>query len=171
YEGMMSMGWYMVESDAKTLEHFDDDPPANVIKYSIGENYRLPLWELVYHDCTVAYNWWYDFNNVRSKIWKKRDLFNVLYATPPMYRFDDKFWKAHKNEIADSYRLAQKTSLIAGGVEMLDHRFLTPDRKVQQTTFANGVVVTVNFGDKPWQGPDGTTLAPMSSTYTQKTSR
>jgi hypothetical protein len=29
---------------------------------------------------------------------------------------------------------------------MTDHRFLTPDRNVQQTRFANGIVVTVNFG-------------------------
>jgi hypothetical protein len=49
-----------------------------------------------------------------------------------------------------------------GYAEMTDHRFLTPDRSVQQTRFANGVVVTVNFGDKPFKLPDGTELAAMS---------
>ena len=42
---------------------------------------------------------------------------------------------------------------------MTDHRFLTPDRSVQQTHFANGVIVTVNFGDKPFRLPDGTEIA------------
>ena len=43
---------------------------------------------------------------------------------------------------------------------MLDHRWLTPDHTVQQTRFANGVTVTVNFGDKPYAMPGGA-LAPM----------
>ena len=45
---------------------------------------------------------------------------------------------------------------------MTDHRFLTPDRAVQETVFAGGVTVTVNFGDKPHRLPDGTELAPLS---------
>jgi hypothetical protein len=44
---------------------------------------------------------------------------------------------------------------------MTDHRFLTPDRSVQQTVFANGQTVTVNFGPAAWQGPDGRRLEPM----------
>jgi hypothetical protein len=44
---------------------------------------------------------------------------------------------------------------------MTDHRFLTPDRSVQQTVFAGGVTVTVNFGDKPFRLPDGTEMPAM----------
>ena len=32
-----------------------------------------------------------------------------------------------------------------GGSEMLSHRFVTPDRQVQETRFANGWNVLVNF--------------------------
>ena len=49
---------------------------------------------------------------------------------------------------------------------MTDHRFLTADRTVQQTPFANGVTVTVNFGDKPFRLPDGTELAALSQHVT-----
>jgi hypothetical protein len=44
---------------------------------------------------------------------------------------------------------------------MTDHRFLRPDRSVQQTVFANGQVVTVNFGPASWQMPDGRQIEPM----------
>ena len=44
---------------------------------------------------------------------------------------------------------------------MLSHRWLTADHAVQQTRFADGVTVTVNFGDKPYKLADGTTLAPL----------
>lgn len=45
---------------------------------------------------------------------------------------------------------------------MLSHRWLTPDHAVQETRFANGMVVTANFGDKPHTMPDGTTLPHLS---------
>ena len=49
----------------------------------------------------------------------------------------------------------------AGSSTMTDHRFLTPDRGVQQTAFANGVTVTVNAGPTAFKLPDGTVLEPM----------
>ena len=48
-----------------------------------------------------------------------------------------------------------------GYAEMVDHRFLTPERDVQQTRFGNGVTVTVNFGDEPFLLPGGTEVKPM----------
>ena len=48
-----------------------------------------------------------------------------------------------------------------GYSELTDHRFLTPDRNVQQTACANGVTITVNFGPAPFKLPDGTVLEPM----------
>jgi len=45
------------------------------------------------------------------------------------------------------------------GAEMTGHRILTPDRCVQQTTFANGV--TANFGDKVCRMADGTEIQPL----------
>ena len=48
-----------------------------------------------------------------------------------------------------------------GYAEMLSHRWLTADHAVQQTRFANGVTVTVNFGDRPYTLADGTELPPL----------
>jgi hypothetical protein len=44
---------------------------------------------------------------------------------------------------------------------MTDHRFLTPDRDVQQTQFSNGVTVTVNFGDQAYHLDDGSNVEAM----------
>ena len=44
---------------------------------------------------------------------------------------------------------------------MLSHSWLTDDHAVQRTEFANGVVVTVNFGDSAHTLPDGTVLEPL----------
>jgi hypothetical protein len=50
-----------------------------------------------------------------------------------------------------------------GDGEMLSHRFLTPDRLVQETRFAGGVGIVVNFGAKEaYKLPTGETVAPRS---------
>jgi hypothetical protein len=135
--------------------------PQLVEKYQLGHKYRLPLWELVYHDCVVAQWYWGDYNNKLPALWPKRDLFNVLYGTPPMFMFNRKSWQAEKERFVQSYQNTCPHVRATGYAEMTNHRFLTPDRSVQQTTFANGVTVTVNFGEAPYQFSSDQTLKSM----------
>ena len=161
YEGMMSLGPFRVPEAGRDMSRILEEVPENVAKFQVGEAYRLPLWELVYHDCTVSYWYWGDYNNKLPKIWQKRDLFNALYGVPPMYMFTRQYWHDHKQQFVDSYKIAEPVSRLTGYSEMTCHRVLTGDRTVQQTEFANGVRVTVNFGEQPFQMPDGHTLAPL----------
>jgi len=166
FEGMLSLGNYRVDDAGRHMDTVLDEVPARVAKYQVGEAYRLPLWELVYHDCVVAQWYWGDYNNKLPKIWRKRDLFNALYGTPPMYMLNLKQWAEMKDKFAASYRVAEPVARATGYSEMTDHRILTPDRHVQQTVFANGVKVTVNFGDAPYTAPDGKTIPPMDLVVT-----
>lgn len=161
FEGMLSLGPYRVPDSGRDMARVWHEIPELVAKYQLGETYRLPLWELVYHDCVVAQWYWGDYNNKLPALWRKRDLFNALYGTPPMYLFDAKAWPGIKSRIAASYKVAQPVSRATGYAEMTDHRFLTNDRAVQQTRFANGVVVTVNFGGVPFQSETGKVIPPM----------
>jgi hypothetical protein len=126
-----------------------------VAKFQLGHDYRLPLWELVYHDCVVAQGYWGDYNNKLPALWDKRDLFNVLYGTPPMFMFNRRLWGENRARFVQSYRNTCPHVRQVGYQEMTDHRFLTPDRSVQQTVFANGVLITVNFGSADHQLADG----------------
>lgn len=167
FEGMMSLGHYRLPhgglNDADyTLETLD-----YIKKYQAGPVYRLPLWELVYHDCTVAQYYWYDFSNRREDLWVNRDLLCALYGVPPMYRFTRKFWTENKKRFADSFKIAATTSRLTGFHEMTDHQILTKDRQVQKTVFANGVTVIANFGSIPWRSPDGQTVEPHSRVLIQ----
>jgi len=121
------------------------------------------LWELVYHDCVVAQWYWGDYDNKLPAIWDKRDLFNALYGTPPMFMFDRKTWEANRERFVQSYKTACPVARATGYSEMLDHEFLTRDRSVQRTHFANGVGVIVNFGDSPFTLPDGSVIGPNAS--------
>ncbi|MDO4558927.1 MAG: glycoside hydrolase, partial [Planctomycetia bacterium] len=145
YEGMMSLGPYRVADSGRDMMRKWDDVPELVEKYQLGEAYRLPLWELVYHDCTVSYWYWGDYNNKLPSLWRKRDLFNALYGVPPMYMFTRAEWNRNRDRFVESYRIASPVARLTGRSEMTDHRILSSDRTIQRSTFANGTVVTVNF--------------------------
>jgi hypothetical protein len=160
FEGMLSLGPYRVPDAGRDMQRIWNDPPERVAKFQLGQAYRLPLWELVYHDCVVAQWYWGDYNNKLPALWDKRDLFNVLYGTPPKFMFDRKQWETQKARFVQSYTNTCPYVRAAGYAEMTDHRFLTADRNVQQTAFANGVTITVNFGPTPFRLVSGETLPP-----------
>lgn len=162
FEGMLSLGPYRVPDAGRNMREIWDEVPERVAKFQVGHKYRLPLWELVYHDCVVAQWYWGDYNNKLPALWDKRDLFNILYGTPPMFMFNRQVFNQNKERFAQSYKDVCPVARAVGYAEMTDHRFLTPDRNVQQTSFANGIAITVNFGDESYRLPDGKTVEPMS---------
>ena len=162
FEGMMSLGPYRVPDAGRDMARIWTNAPESVVKFQLGHQYRLPLWELVYHDCVVAQWYWGDYNNKLPMLWDKRDLFNALYGVPPMFMFNHALWSENKSRFVQSYRNTCPLVRRVGYSEMTNHRFLTADRSVQQTAFANGVKVTVNFGPAAFQLLDGTRLEPLA---------
>lgn len=161
FEGMMSLGPYRVPDAGRHMDQILQDVPERVAKFQLGQRYRLPLWELVFHDCVVAQWYWGDYNNKLPSLWDKRDLFNVLYGTPPMFMFSKALWQSQKARFVQSYKNTCPWVRKVGYTEMTDHRILSPNRDVQQTVFSNGTVITVNFGETPFLLPSGKTLAPL----------
>jgi len=161
FEGMLSLGPYRVPDAGRDMARIWTNAPERVVKFQLGHEYRLPLWELVYHDCVVAQWYWGDYNNKLPMLWDKRDLFNLLYATPPMFMFNRDLWQKNRSRFVQSYETICPNVRDLGYNEMTGHRFLTPDRGVQQTTFANGTRITVNFGNAPYQLSSGITVSPL----------
>lgn len=161
FEGMLSLGPYRVRDAGRNMAQVVDEVPPQVAKFQTGSSYRLPLWELVYHDCVVAQWYWGDYNNKLPAVWRRRDLFNALYGTPPMFMFTAESWRKDRARFVESYRTAARVARETGFSEMLSHEWLTPDHEVQRTRFANGQEVVVNFGDAPRTLDDGRTVPPL----------
>jgi hypothetical protein len=161
FEGMLSLGPYRVPEAGRNMREIWTEVPERIAKFQVGHKYRLPLWELVYHDCVVAQWYWGDYNNKLPAIWDKRDLFNILYGTPPMFMFNRQVWNQNKERFVQSYKNVCPVARAVGYAEMTDHSFLTADRNVQQTSFANGTTITVNFGSESYSLPNGEKLEPM----------
>jgi len=144
FEGMLSLGRYRLpDAGRDTLKY--KEPTPDFLKFQVGHVYRVPLWELVYHECVVSQWYWGDYNNKAPEVWDRRDLFNILYATPPMYMFDMPRWRKDSAKFAESYARISPVVRRLGYDEMVSHEFLSADHAVQRTKWASGVEVTVDF--------------------------
>ena len=54
FEGMMSLGPYRIKDAGRNCEQIVADVPPQITTYQLGEAYRLPLWELVYHGVVTS---------------------------------------------------------------------------------------------------------------------
>jgi hypothetical protein len=120
------------------------------LKYSINEYTRVPLYELVYHNVVVTSWRWEDGNHHTPEIWWKKDLFNMLYGSAPLWNLDRERWEEYKNTFIESYKNVCPWLQQIGYDEMVSHRFVTPDHKVQESLFSSGNKIVVNFGDEPF---------------------
>ena len=155
FEGMLSLCPYRVPDSGRDICRIWDCPPKAITEVQVNEKLRLPLWELVYHDCLCAHWYWGDYPNKLPSVWDCRDRLNALYGTVPMFLLVKQQWPELKERFGRSCRLTQPIARATGFSEMTDHRVLSPDRSVQSTHFANGAEVVVNFGEKAFNLPDG----------------
>jgi hypothetical protein len=162
YEGMMSLGPYRLPNAGTFMMEYQK-PTPDFLKYQVGPTYRIPLWELVYHDCTVAQWYWGDATNKAPEVWDQRDLLNILYGTAPLLMFDKDRWSHNKARMLQTYQNVCKWIRKVGYDEMLSHEDLTFDHTVQKTTWSSGRSVTVNFGEIPFKG-----IKPMSYAISDK---
>jgi hypothetical protein len=158
---MMSISCYRPYGSGHHPQEIVRKAPGFVEKYQTGEQYRIPLWELVFHECIVSHWYWGDFNNKVPELWTRRDLLNALYGTAPLYAFDEKNFDSFKHRAAASYLRVGTAARMTAHAEMLTHRYLTNDRKVQMTEFSNGVQVIANFGSTVYIDDDGSTVLPL----------
>ncbi|MGQ9730217.1 MAG: glycoside hydrolase [Candidatus Zipacnadales bacterium] len=161
WEGMQSGGFYSWPAGhvGVNIPQTREEIGADYLQYGIGHVYRVPLWELCFHDCVVSTWYWGDSTGhlytAAPELAAKQDAFNVLYGTVPLYWVNRPYsfdWRKPelRERLLESYRNTCKLHEQIAFEEMLSHEFVTEDHAVQKTVFADGTEVWVNFGDKTW---------------------
>lgn len=163
-EGRMSPQQYRInwlESGRQKAHQYAPGEHEDVFdRFMLNPAYRAPLWELVYHDCTVSYWYWGDSSNCCPERMPQRDLFNLLYGTPPLYSFHTGDWPRLREQVLESQKRVCPVVRRVGLEAMTDFAYCTPDKLVQRTRFSNGTEITVNFSHEPYRMADGVQLAP-----------
>jgi hypothetical protein len=166
-EGMMSGGSTSWPSGwlkrPKTKDEAFTDPNGRPFpkweeyeQWGIGHEYRVPLWELVFHDCVISTWYWGDSSDflleAAPEVTAKKDAFNILYGTMPMmWANGEGSWVKNREMFLRTYRNVCKVHEAVATAEMVSHEFVTADRAVQRTRFSDGTVVVVNFGDREYE--------------------
>jgi len=165
-EGMMSGGYASWPAGhlkhPKTKDEQFTSPQGNKLgkwetyaRWGIGHECRVPLWELVFHDCIVSTWYWGDASDwlldAAPEITPKKNAYNVLYGTIPLlWANKEGSWQKDRDVFLRTYRNTCKFHEAVAGTEMLTHEFLTPDHAVQRTRFSDGTEAIVNFGPLPY---------------------
>ena len=170
-EGMMSggstswpAGWL---KHPKTKDEPFTDPNGRPFpkweeygKWGIGHEYRVPLWELVFHDCIISTWYWGDSSDflldAAPEITAKKDAFNILYGTMPMmWANNEGSWVKNRELFLRTYRNTSKMHEAVATAELVSHEFVTGDRAVQRSRFSDGTEVVVNFGEQAYEAQLG----------------
>ena len=159
-EGVFNASHWRVDGGRHMWKIYEKTPA--IVKRGLDPAMRFPFWEMVFRDCVVGYWYWTCYNNRFPEDWWKMDLLNVLAGTPPMYFFTPEVFARQKRQLAASCPVATATARAAKGATLDELRWLTADRLVQESEFSNGLVVTVNFSDRPHVTKDGRTVPPRS---------
>lgn len=128
------------------------EPTPDEARLLFGAADRLPLFEAAFHDSVVALDRWeFGLMKVPTEA-RGRFARSLLYGTPTMWSLD----RRELARVGPWLKAAQDDfRRIHGGgapVALTGFRWLTPDRLVQQATYADGRAVTANFGKVAWKG-------------------
>ena len=124
---------------------------------------RLPLYQAVFHDSVITtHHWLFDsmkLNNVRTE----NELTQLLYNVPPLFHLSSATFKARlplmQRQDAFFRPLHQRlaTQVLTG------FRWLSTDKMLQETSFADGTTLVANFSDSERQA-EGRRFKPYSIT-------
>ena len=161
-EGTLSPFIFRAEDAGRRMNtlYYGDGIPRQISHGMLHAACRVPLWELIYHDCAVSYWYWGDSSNCCPELMDRRDLFDALYGCPPLYSLSASQWEALRGQIARSYHRATETARKVALMPMTRFEWLTPDRMVQRTEFGGRYIVTANFSAEAFTLEDGSELAP-----------
>jgi hypothetical protein len=114
-------------------------------KLYFDPRYRLPLYQIVFHDSVITTHHWSAASLKFSDQLATTELLELLYDSPPLYHLNEKEYKLHRARILAHYAAFSPLHRLLVTNAMTDFQFLTPDREVQRTSFANGARITANF--------------------------
>ena len=156
FEGSMSGPfWWSSWEAGHLVRPRRDQLTEKYLKYGMGYANRLPLWELVYHDCAVTTWYWGDTAGLlyesAPELADRKDLFNILYGTTPLFWVNNTGYRLPEeiHRFLRTYHDTCQLHQVVAFQQMVSHEFLSADRSLQRTRFSDGTVVVANFADDP----------------------
>ncbi|MBY5935259.1 glycoside hydrolase [Tateyamaria omphalii] len=130
-------------------------PPPNMTEIVFNPAYRIPLYQIALGDSVVTTHHWH-FGTLKPEGQRAHnELIGLLYAVPPLYHLNasvlDRDLPTIADYVADFAPLHRRLMT----EQMTGFAFLSTDRLLQQTAFADGTVIVANFSGQTRSVPSG----------------
>ena len=152
--------WYPTEQPAVFFKSVPLKEPFRTVYFE--PTMRLPLYQAVFHGSVITtHHWLFDslkLSNVRGD----NELTQLLYNVPPLYHLSAATLKARLPIIQRQDRFFRPLHQRLATQAMTDFRWLSADKQVQQTTFADGTRLVANFSAEEKQGYAGRSITVLA---------
>ena len=161
--GMMVpvIGWGDPDMTEKTSPYYisgywpPEGPAIHIKQVPLKPNYlylyydprfRLPLYQIVFHDSVVTTNHWGSGSLKFENAIETLALLELLYNVPPLYHLNMAEFSKHQAWIKRHYAFFSPLHRQVGGQAMTDFEWLSDDKQIQRTEFGDVVEIFANFG-------------------------
>lgn len=142
-------GYWPPEAPAIHIKQVPLKP--NYLRLYYDPRFRLPLYQIVFHDSVVTTNHWHSGSLKFENAIETLALLELLYNVPPLYHLNMAEFTKHKAWIQRHYAFFSPLHREIGGQTMTDFEWLSDDRLVQRTEFGDTVELFANFGTDPFE--------------------
>lgn len=142
--------WYPPEQPAVFFKSVPLKEPFRTVYFE--PTMRLPLYQAVFHGSVITTHHWLFDSLKLSNVQAANELTQLLYNVPPLYHLSAATLKQRLPVIQRQDRFFRPLHQRLATQAMTDFRWLTADKQVQQTTFADGKRLVVNFAAEEHQG-------------------
>lgn len=113
---------------------------------------RLPLYQAVFHGSVITTHHWLFDSLKLSNVQVENELTQLLYNVPPLYHLSAATLKPRLPLIQRQDAFFRPLHQRLATQELTGFRWLTADRLVQESTFADGTRLVANFAAIPREG-------------------
>jgi len=146
------------DSDYYLGQYYPPDGPMVFVKqvpmkeqykyFYYAPQFRLPLYEVVFHDSVVTTHQWANGSLKYSNMLDTVALTELLYMVPPLYHINLDEFDKHREIMKRHYAFFSPLHRQVGFAQMTDFCRLSSDQMLQRTIFGDKVELVANFSQE-----------------------
>jgi hypothetical protein len=146
------------DSDYYLGQYYPPDGPKVFVKqvpmkepyqyFYYDPRFRLPLYEIVFHDSVVTTHQWANGSLKYSNVLDTVALTELLYMVPPLYHMNLDEFEKHRKTMKSHYEFFSPLHRKVGFSQMTDFNWLSVDRMLQRAAFDDRIEIVANFSQE-----------------------
>lgn len=136
--------------------------PSKLMRAMYDPAFRLPLYQVALHDSVSTTHHW-DFGTLKfPDLQQTNELLQLLYMVPPLYHVSHSTLSRDLPSMSDYMSEFGPLHSRLFDQQLIGFEFMSIDRLVQRTDFADGTSILVNFDSTARRLDDGVEVPPQS---------